>query len=191
MANPRGFTLVVCAGILTTSLLFGCSRDLPTSTSGVSATLAVRGLPQPTVDFVLLSDASGFVRRLPELGILESGTWDLQSTYFKTTETNREFRRGFAEFVIPGLPDGFLSARVVLHEHRAWISLPVPPDRHGLSSYADADLVVDASDYDRSTLPVGTFETDANLETMGSFTFDVTSVVAQQRGSALGFRVKL
>src|SRR5262245_52559183 len=172
MAIRRSFTLAFCAGILSASFLFGCSRDLPTSTSGVSATLGVRGVPQPpgTVDFVLLSDASGFVRNLPEMGLLAgSGAWDvLQSTYFRNTETNREFRRGFAEFAVPCHQDWFGSARIVLRETRATIGAPVPPDRHELSSYADADLVVDVSDFDRPTSPVGTFETDVNLE-MGTF----------------------
>jgi len=189
MNHRRGFILAASAAILLMSFVYGCSRDLPTSTSAV---VAKRPVGSVTVDFALLSDATSSIRHFPELGILDGGgVWDdLQSSYFRTTEVNREFRRGFAEFVIPELRDGFASARIVLRETRATISLPVPPDRHELSYYADADLVVDPSDFDRATSPVGMFETDANLEPQ-SFAFDVSKVVDQQRGSALGFRVKL
>lgn len=194
MAHRRSFTAAVSAAILMISFVYGCSRDLPTSTSSVGAARPLGDPPPPsgTVDLTLLADVTSSIRHLPEMGILEGGgVWgDLQSTYFRTTGTNREFRRGFAEFIVPDLPDGFRSARIVLRETRASISLPVPPDRHELSFYADADLVVDPSDFDQPTSPVGAFETDANLGTQ-TFEFDVTSVVTQQRGSTLGFRVKL
>ena len=194
MAHRRGFTFAVTAAILMMSFVYGCSRDLPTSTSRVG-TERRAGPPPPsaaTVDFALLSDATSSIRRFPELGILDGGgVWgDVQSSYSRTTGTNREFRRGFAEFIVPDLGDGFGSARLVLRETRGMIGEPFPPDRHELSFYAGADLVVDVNDFDRPTSPVGTFETDVNLETQ-TFEFDVTSVVAQQRGSTLGFRVKL
>jgi hypothetical protein len=194
MVHRRELIVVVSAAILLMSFVYGCSRDLPTSTSGGAQPLLDDARPRSssTVDFALLSDAWGSIRRMPEMDILDGGgvRGDLQSGYFRTTETNREFRRGFAEFIVPDLEGGFHSATLVLSETRASISLPVPPDRHDLSSYADADLVVDVSDFDRSTSPVGTFETDANLDPQ-SFEFDVTTVVVQRRGSALGFRVKL
>lgn len=179
--------------ILSTLLSFvcGCSRDIPTSTSGVG--LHPPGSPTPgTVDIILVPDASGTVRRLPEMDILDVApvSTDMQSAYFRTTVTNREFRRGFAEFAVPDFTDGFASARIDLRETRASISLEVPPDRHELSSYSRADLVVDPSDFDRPTSPVATFETDANLET-GAFAFDVTRQVARSEGSSLGFRMKL
>ena len=195
MTHRREWTLAATAAILMMSFGYGCSRDLPTSTSAIEAQRLAGGPPSPaagTVDFDLLSDATSAIRFMPELGILDGGgVWgDMVSGYFRTTETNREFRRGFAEFVVPDLVDGFRSATLVLRETRASISLPVPPDRHELSFYADADLVVDPSDFGRSTTAVGTFETDANLETQ-TFEFDVTSVVGPRRGSTLGFRVKL
>jgi hypothetical protein len=196
MAHRRGFTVAVSAAFLMMSFMYGCSRDLPTSTS-VSSVGAARPLPGPgqppgTVDFALLPDATSTIRHFPEMGILDVApvSGDLQSSYFRTTETNREFRRGFAEFIVPALHDGFRSARIVLSETRATIGLPVPPDRHELSFYANADLVVDPSDFDRPTSPVGTFETDANLEGQ-TFALDVTTVVAQELGSNIGFRVKL
>ena len=195
MTPGRQFIVAVTAAFLMMSFADGCSRDLPTSTSHVGARRQVGGPPTPssgTVDFALLSDATSFIRRLPEMDMVDGGgVWgDMQSTYFRTTATNREFRRGFAEFIVPELPKGFRSARIVLRETRASISLPVPPDRHELSFYSDADLIVDAGDLDRPTSPVGTFETDPNLETQ-TFEFDVTRVVSQRRGSTLGFRVKL
>jgi len=125
------------------------------------------------------------------MGILEGGgvDGDAQSSYFRTTDMNREFRRGFAEFVIPSFTDVF-SGRIVLRETRAGTSFPLPPDRHELSYYTDVDLFVDTSDFDRPTTPLGTFETDGNLPTQ-KFEFDASRLVTQLRGAKLGFRVKL
>ena len=195
MRRRRSRIAAVIASTLMTPLALGCSRDMPTSTASVRTKPEAGGPTAPasgSVDFALLSDATSSIRSLPEMGILDGGgVWgDLQSDYFRTTASNREFRRGFAEFSVPALGEGFRSARLVLRETRATISLPVPPDRQELSCYTDADLVVDAGDFDRPTSPVGTFETDANLETQ-TFAFDVTRVLERQRGSTLGFRVKL
>ena len=136
--------------------------------------------------------ATGSIRRLPELGISDGGgtDGDLQSTYFRTTETNREFRRGFAEFKIPRFPGRLLQATLVLRENRASVADPRPPDLHELSTYADVDLDITVADFDRPTTPLATFETDANLEN-ATFQFDVTDLIGRFRETKLGFRVKL
>jgi len=179
---------------------FGCSRDLPTSTAG--SLYPVSGGPaQPPAGgaegprravAILVPRAIASIRHFPELGILDGGgiDGDAQSTYFRTTETNREFRRGFAEFAVPDFSGGFLSAKLVLRETRASIAAPVPPDRHELSSYSDVDLNVTTRDFDRPTSPLAAFETDPNLDPQ-TFEFDVSSLVAQSQRAGLGFRVKL
>lgn len=202
------FAALVAVLVMTVA---GCSRDLPTS-ADVPTVDSNAGLPagepsleEPTprgnpggptppvahaVTFIR-PEAIASVRRLPELGVFEGGgiDGDAQSYYFRTTDVNREFRRGFAEFVIPGFKDVF-SARVVLRETRAGIAHPLPPDRHELSWYSDIDRVVDTGDYDRSTTALATFETDVNVH-MQSFVFDASEVVRRQRGAGLGLRVKL
>jgi len=189
-----------CIAIMLAALMlsvYGCSREMPTSSAGVDAHAVLTlhpgqeyGIPAGAVTFIV-PEASGTVRKLPELGIFERAPvgLDMQSSYFRTTDVNREFRRGFAEFAIPSFTHVF-SARIVLRETRATITFPFPPDRHELSLYTDVDLVVNTSDFDRPTSPLATFETDANLPTQ-KFEFDISSLVARSRGAKLGFRIKL
>lgn len=199
MLRRRDCSVSVTLAALILSM-HGCSHDMPTSStvdlhatpgspttgSGDESQLAVGAVT------VLVPKAIASVRHLPEMDILEGGglDGDAQSSYFRTTETNREFRRGFAEFAIPNFSNGFLGAKLVLRETRASIELPVPPDGHELSSYTDVDLVVTTGDFDRPTSPLATFETDANLEAQ-TFEFDVSSLIAQLQGATLGLRVKL
>jgi hypothetical protein len=173
--------------------LCGCSREMPTASTGHDATVVAAPKPAPpdrAVTFIV-PRASGTVRTLPELGILEIApvSTDMQSSYFRTTAANREFRRGFAEFLVPNFRDVF-SARIVLRETRATTNFPLPPDREELSMYTDVDLDVTTSDFGRPTSALATFETDANLPTQ-TFAFDASGLVAQSRGARLGFRVKL
>jgi hypothetical protein len=135
--------------------------------------------------------ATGTIRHNPELGILDRAPVgeSIQSTYFRTTEMNREFRRGFLEFAVPNISGEIVSATLVLPEHRAWTSHPVPPDVHGLAYYP-ADLTINTDDLDRPTTFLASFETDANLPTQ-TFSFDVTALVRDFQGSQLGFRIKL
>lgn len=167
---------------------FGCSDNgLPTSYQW-------GGRPGPTtgVVTVLRPVALAPIRHFPERGILDGGGGygAAHSTYFRTTDTNREFRRGFAEFAIPDLTGGLVSAKLVLWETRATTAFPLPPDRHELSTYEEVDLAVTTSDFDRPTTLFATFETDGNTEG-AVFEWDVTSLVAAHEGSRLGFRVKL
>jgi len=145
----------------------------------------------PDADFVLLPTATGTVRSLPEMRILERAPVadDVQSTYFRTTLGNREFRRGFFEFDLPAEPARISSAVLVLTETRGWVSNPMPPDLHELSFYA-ADGAVTTEDYDRPTLRCASFETDVN-EPTAVFAFDVTALLRRFDRQGLGFRVKL
>ena len=142
-------------------------------------------------DIELTSQASGTVRHLPELNISENApvARDIQSTYFKTTDLNREFRRGIFEFSVPEFLGEILEANLILEESRAIISSPVPPDTHILSYYT-ADLEVTSDDYNRSTTYFESFETDAN-DSQGEFIFDVTSLINEFEEANLGFRVEL
>lgn len=134
---------------------------------------------------------TGTVQHLPELGILaDAGVGSMiQSSYFKTTNLNREFRRGFVEFSVPLITDEILSARLVLPESRGWTSFPLPPDVHSISYYP-ADLVIDTDDFDRTTVFLARIETDVNLPTQ-TFSLDVSDLVKVFAGSNLGFKIQL
>lgn len=136
--------------------------------------------------------AAGTIRSFPELGIFDvvgaPGADFVSSTYFRTSDVNREFRRGIVEFSVPSAT--ILSATLVLAEFRPTVTAPVPPDEHHLTAYMPADLEVTTADYDRAGTAVGTFLTDANLEQQ-TFTFDVTALAAAAAGGTLGFRVQL
>lgn len=141
---------------------------------------------------VITPGATGTVRFLPEFNIgpeLAPVGDSVQSTYFRTTSQNREFRRGFAEFDLPPLSN-FFGATLIFRECRAITTFPLPPDVHELSYYLSVDMMIDGSDYGGATVGIGTFETDFNLEN-ASFSFDVTSLVRQQQGGSLGLRFKL
>jgi hypothetical protein len=167
-------------------------RAAPYRVAGpASATAVIRdddtALPE---EIVLAPAATGTVGRFPELqdpDIVREGT--LQSTYFRTTDQNREFRRAFLEFEIPALPRGILSATLMIADGSAVAAEPVPPDRHELSAYP-ADLAVTVSDYDRSTIEITTFETDFNLHEE-TLKLDVTEIVRTFNGQNLGLRIKL
>lgn len=139
----------------------------------------------------VLPNATGTVRYLPELGILEVApvAGIPQSTYFKTTDLNREFRRGFLEFEIPEFAGEITNATLVLPEWRAWVGEPVPPDLHELSYYP-ADIAIASADFNQSTTFIASFETNASLEPQ-IFTFDMTTLIIEWQGGRLGFRVKL
>jgi hypothetical protein len=134
---------------------------------------------------------SGTIRYFPELGVLEAAPLcsEIQSTFFKTTEVNREFRRGFLEFAVPEIDGEIQRATLILGESRGWTAQPLPADLHEISYYP-ADLEVTADDFGQSTTPLDTFETDPNLQP-AQFSFDVTSLVNEFRGKELGFRIKL
>jgi hypothetical protein len=196
MFRPRHLRL---AGLLASFALAAsdCSREVPTSSGRAAQSLAAiedttTAWPNHRPHLALFPVATGSIRRFPELGISEGGgtDGDLQSSYFRTTDTNREFRRGFAEFRVPRFPGRLLRATLILRETRASVSDPRPPDLHQLSTYADVDLDITQADFDRPTTTLATFATDANLEN-ATFQFDVTELVARFRGARIGFRVKL
>ena len=205
--RPRHARAVLFASL--SLIVFGCERVVPTAPGESPSPVAgadtvfkgggtrpdsTRGDRSVTV---LLPAAISFIRRMPEMGIIdggggapgEAGSGDAQSTYFRTTDANREFRRGFAEFAFPRLHGRIVKATLVLRESRAWIADPRPPDVHEVSSYTDVDFIVTAADFDRATTPLATFQTDVN-EDQGTFRFDVTDLV-RAHGAGLGFRVKL
>ena len=163
-------------------------RDLPASACHGGGKAPVSENP-PTL--TILAAATGTVRSMPEFGILERAPVgdDIQSTYFRTTAQNREFRRGFAEFLIPEIPGHVVSATLVIAEGGGWVSAPRDPDRHALSYYL-ADLSVDVADYDRPARLLGCFDTDQNLE-HERFAFDVRHLVRTYQGGDLGFRIRL
>jgi len=135
---------------------------------------------------------SGTLRHLPELSILDFAPvgGDVQSSYFKTTEENREFRRGIIEFDVPDPPGGIVGAQLVFSDYHAWTAYPMPPDEH-LLKYYDADVLVSVEDYDRGATELASFETDGNEPEVLDRTVEATEIVAAHAGSGLGFRFQL
>jgi len=140
------------------------------------------------------AQVTGSVEQFPELGILRvAPVTEVQSTYFKTTPTNRQFRRGFFEFTIPTLPDDVLVSKVtlILTESRGLAADPRPPVTHEISYYQPADLVINTDDYTRTTTTLSqTIETDVNLAPE-VFSIDVTDMYSNLHERTLGFRIKL
>lgn len=138
------------------------------------------------------AEASGTVRNLPELGILEvAPVGDLIiSSYFKSTSLNREFRRGFLEMSLPELSQPLAQAHLVLTEERATITLPVPPVTHEVSFYQPADLDVTVDDFERPSTLLSTVTTDEN-ELPQLFVLELTDVISNSITNTLGFRLKL
>lgn len=94
-----------CFAIMLAALMLplcGCSREMPTASTGHDATVV--DPPKPAdpgraVTF-FVPRASGTVRIFPELGIFEIAptSTDMQSSYFRTTAANREFDRPTSAF---------------------------------------------------------------------------------------------
>jgi hypothetical protein len=139
----------------------------------------------------VLPVATGTVAFSPEFGVLQNAPVgsDIQSTYFRTTALNRQFRRGFLAFVIPDFDGTLVSATLLLATNGGTTSIPLPPDRHELSYY-EADLVVDTDDYNVPTWPLAEFETDDNSGPE-RYSFDLTTVIDAYKGRNLGLRIKL
>src|SRR4026207_983614 len=147
--------------------------------------------PRPLFETnTLLPEVTGTIAFWPELGLwgMPVGN-DVQSYYFRTTEVNREFRRGFLEFSIPEFGNTVVSATLLLTESRGQTTFPLPPDKHEISYY-EADLAVTTNDYHAATLPLAEFETDNNVAPE-SFSFDLTAVINAYKGRNLGLRIQL
>lgn len=139
----------------------------------------------------LLPEACGTVRLMPELdvfGIAPVGG-AIQSKYFRTTDVNREIRRGMFEFQIPDYEEEIAGATLLLSESGGWTSHPMPPDEHSLSFY-EADGVITVEDFDRPSTLIRTLVTDPN-EDNGRWSIEITDIVTQYVGGKLGFRIQL
>ena len=69
------------------------------------------------------------------------------------------------------------------------VAAQMPPETIRLGSY-DADLTVDASDFTRTVMPIGAFQTDGN-DDEPLFLFDVTALLHAHAGKPIGFRLEL
>ncbi|MBI4586358.1 MAG: hypothetical protein HY717_20305 [Planctomycetes bacterium] len=143
----------------------------------------------PKLDNLRPKDA-GTIRFFPEFGILEQAPVgnDVQSTYFKTTDENREFRRGFIEFAIPDFEGQLQGGTLILGDDGGGGNSR-PPDVHELSYYP-ADLLVNVDDFDAPATLLATFESHGDSPNE-FFSFDITAVILEFRGKDLGFRIKL
>ncbi len=178
------------------SVDFGAVKGSFSSVEEKFAPFGSMPLCSPYKETTLSIQASGTIELFPEFGIFRRAPVAdmIQSSYFKTTSDNRQFRRGFAELTIPELPNEVVisHAALILPESRARTAFPKPPVTHEVSYYYSADLVIDTDDYDRASMPISqTFESDENLPTE-TFSVDVTDAFSSDHeGDSVGFRIKL
>jgi hypothetical protein len=164
-------------------------RLLPAHSTGPDVAYRIRGASSATItigdnDLVLAPEAVGTVGRWPDLelpDIVREGT--LQATYFRTTESNREFRRAFLEFEIPVLPRGIGKATLLITRSGGAEAVLE------LSAYP-ADLAITLGDYDQAVTEITTFEADPDPRGE-TFVLDVTDIVKMSQGQNLGLRIKL
>ncbi len=144
--------------------------------------------PVHAADFTLLPSTSGTLRNLRfsggDIEVAPVGT-DMQSSYFNTTGTDREWRRGFAEFAVPMFRSQV--DRSILH--LTVRSVVMGPDFHLVDTYP-GDLTIAVDDYFRPGATVGSIEADGSLPPE-VFDLDVTDAVRSAQGSALGIRVRM
>ena len=133
--------------------------------------------------------AQGTIQSIPRLGVFgvaPVGT-EVQSSYFRSNSVNEEFRKGVAEFYVPGEITG---AVLQFREHRGWTSYPLPADTHSIEAY-QANLELDADDFSERAVLVGAFESDPNLEPTFANSYDLTKAVQQIGGGKLGLRFSI
>jgi len=188
----RRKTLVrVMALIVLVLLSARCGRDEITGEPDRPEATSHQEAVKNVVAETLTAKITGSIRKLPELGIFEIAPVgdEIQSTYFRTTDMNREFRRGIFEFQIPKDYQALQYAQLIIVESRATSSYPMPPDAHTLSYY-NADTLLTLEDYDRRASDLMPIVTDVNDSTK-VFVFNVTALLREYAGKDLGFRVKL
>ncbi len=182
-------------GIMTLTIILllsaRCSRNAATGEAGNNDVTMDRIADRPIVAETLTAIITGSIRKLPEMGIFEIAPVgdEIQSTYGRTTDMNREFRRGIFEFQIPKDYQALQYAQLIIVESRATSSYPMPPDAHTLSYY-NADTLLTLEDYNRRASKFLPIVTDVNDSTK-VFVFNVTGLVREYAGKSLGFRVKL
>ena len=133
--------------------------------------------------------AQGTIQSMPRLGVFgiaPVGT-EVQSSYFRSNSVNEEFRRGIAEFYVPG---EVASAVLQFREHRGWTSYPLPSDSHQIEAYP-GNLELDPEDFGERGVLVGRFDTDPNLEPTFANSYDLTKAVQQVGAGKLGVRFSI
>jgi len=136
--------------------------------------------------------ASGTIRLLPELGIHDVAPIgnEVASDYWKTTDSNRTFRRGIVEFSVPAGVTGQSMAVVRFTANHVEYVPPVPPVTHLLSTIP-GDGIVSIEDFDAGAIVIGNFQTDANAAFGDEvFEFSVVDYIPKQ-GGYFALRVEL
>jgi hypothetical protein len=133
--------------------------------------------------------AMGTIQSIPRLGVFDVAPVgsEVQSSYFKSNSVNEEFRRGIAEFYVPG---EITSAVLQFREHRGWTSYPLPADTHNIEVYP-ANLELTPEDFNTRAILAGTFVSDPNLEPSFSNAYDLTKAVQEIGAGKLGVRFSI
>jgi hypothetical protein len=133
--------------------------------------------------------AQGTIQSIPRLGVFDVAPVEneVQSSYFKSNSVNEEFRRGIAEFYIPG---EITSAVLQFREHRGWTSYPLPADTHDIEVYP-GNLEVTPEDFNTRAVLAGTFVSDPNLEPSFQNAYDLTKAAREIGGGKLGVRFSI
>jgi hypothetical protein len=160
------------------SIAWARTHDLPAlQRADLCTTEWIRPTAQKTIQSI---------PRLGVFGVAPVGN-EVQSSYFRTNSVNEEFRKGVAEFYVPGEITG---AVLQFREHRGWTSYPLPSDRHQIEVYP-ANLELDPEDFGERGVVVGTFDSDPNLEPAFANSYDLTKAVQQVGAGKLGLRFSI
>ena len=170
----------LAAIIVATASITGCESDPPVATKSYDTLSAAAG-----------PAATGTVRLMRTTGArdYQNGS-TIVSSYFRTTPTNREVRRGIVEFPAPAFEGSLMKAVLSLSPEYGRTTTPVPSDTHIVSWYR-GNRIVELIDFDRSATQIATFLTDNNDSVRPRLYFDVTEALRATPGEAIGFRVEL
>ena len=171
---------VIILSFAVLALLTSCSKDTPTQDQ-TSIT--------PTQDtIVILPVETATIRWFPETDTIELPSLgdDIQASYFRTTATNREIRRGFAEFNLPVISDSLISAVLIFKDDHAVVSDPRPADGYLVSFYA-ADSTLDTLDFKTVMETLDTISVDANEE-QKTYCLNIMTKTQAYAGQRVGIR---
>lgn len=162
------------------ALFTSCSKDTPTQDQTPIA--------RARDTIVVLPAATATIRWFPEMdsiGLPPFGD-DIQASYFRTTATNREIRRGFAEFNLPTISDSLISAVLTFKDDHAVVSDPRSADGYLVSFYA-ADSTLDTLDFKTVMETLDTISVDANDE-QKTYCLNIMTKTQAYAGQRVGIR---
>ncbi|MBX3248999.1 MAG: hypothetical protein KF901_17610 [Myxococcales bacterium] len=131
--------------------------------------------------------AAGSVAELPEQeGMRSVSVIGVASTYFKTTDDDRELRRGIVEIVVPADAADALGATLRFRTSVDSVQPAPPNEAHAVLAYREADGALTIEDFDREAEEIGVVSPDAD-----DYAIALLARVRASAGAPLGFRFQL